>query len=423
MQNRPCHSIFAVMALRILMVCIRNPWPPVDGGSLAMYNMMKGFHKAGHDVTAFSMNTPKHSINLRDMPEAVRLLGEFYSVDVDTEVSYIDLLASLTFSRTLSYQIERFNSRYFRTELREHLRLHRYDVIQFETLYMLPYLDTLSSHGGKPCVVAYRAHNVEHEIWERRANNEENPVKRYAFFATAERIKRYEQQVIGSGAFDALVPISSRDEGILRGLGAKGAVHTCPAGMDLDVVGAPGGEMEYPSVFYLGALDWQPNREGMDWFLKEVWPRVHAQFPNVKFYLAGRNMPDKYLNIHRQNIVPLGEVPDAGAFIRSKAVMVAPIFSGSGMRVKVVEGMAYGKAMVATPMATEGIGVTHGDNIFLADKPGDFAERIAVLIGRRNLYDTIGARAAEFIRKRFDNDQQVKNLLALYTQELAKKSG
>ncbi|RMG61560.1 MAG: glycosyltransferase [Bacteroidetes bacterium] len=407
--------------MRILMVCSKSPWPPVDGGAIAMLNMLQGFHKAGHRVTVLAMNTPKHQADLRDLPARYEYMADFHLVDVDTRVRLLDVLTNFLFSRQ-SYHAVRFRSRLFEEELIRLLQLENgaYDLVQLETLFMLNYSQAIRAHAPR-ALIAFRAHNIEHEIWERRADNEGNPLKRYLFAETAYRMRAFEQKQLAGAGYDVVVPISGRDDAALKKLGARGASYVCPSGMDLPGLDTRPVEVEYPSVGYIGALDWEPNREGIDWFLKEVWPKVHARHPEVPFYLAGRNMPLRMQGLTRHNIKPLGEVPDAAAFLKSKAVMVAPIFSGSGIRIKVVEGMAYGKAIVATTLAAEGIGVRHGDNIFLADTPRDFAERLSALIEHRNLCETIGTRAAEFIQQRFDNDRLVGGLLQFYEKQVARR--
>jgi len=386
--------------------------------------MLRAFHKAGHEVTVLTMNTPKHYLFLRNLPDDILQQAEFYAVDVDTRVRFWDVMANFVFSKQ-SYHVQRFTSGPFRSQLEELLDRQRFDLIQLETLYMAPYLSVIRALAPD-ALVSLRAHNIEHEIWQRRAKNEYNPIKRYIFTETADRIQRYEKQVYTVGNFDVLVPITGRDAGVIKKLGAQMPLHVCPAGYDLSDLDPDYDpdqeeepiEMEYPSVAYLGAMDWEPNREGIDWFLKEVWPLVNSAFPRVKFYLAGRNMPDRYFRLSVSNVEVVGEVPDAGDFLRSKAVAVVPVLSGSGMRIKIIEGMAYGRAVVATTLAAEGIGVTHGDQVFLADEPAQFAECVKVLIEQRSLYDAISQRATEFIEQNFDNDNLVNQLLAFYQKQM-----
>ena len=408
--------------MNLLMLCTKPPWPARDGGTLAMLNMVKAFHRAGHQVTVLAMNTSKHYLYLRDLPEAIQSLADFYLVDVDTKIRLRDVIANFIFSQE-SYHVQRFTSGPFRAQLEELLKRQPYDVVQLEGLYTAPYIDTIREMAPN-AVVALRTHNIEHEIWARRAENETRPLRKYVYMETADRIRAYEEEVFASNPFDVLVPITGRDAGFFKKMGVKTPLHVCPTGYDgadlqpdLDEAEEEV-EMVFPSVGYLGAMDWEPNREGVKWFLEEVWPLVSATFPEVKFSLAGRSMPAKFYRYASDSVQVLGEVPDAARFLESQAILVVPVLSGSGMRIKIIEGMAHGRAIVATHLAAEGIGVTDRDHIFLADDPAEFAERIKVLIEQRALYDAIAQRAAEFIRTRFNNDRLVGNLLNFYQQHL-----
>ena len=408
--------------MNILMLCSKPPWPAKDGGTLAMFNMVQAYHGLGHKVTVLCMNTSKHYLYLRNLPDDIQEMASFIAVDVNTEVSYFDFLANLVFSKD-PYHVQRFTAGSFEIELQRTLRTNTFDIIQLETLFMLPYAEIAKAESD--ALVAFRAHNIEHEIWERRAQNMQNPFKRFAYAETAYRLKNYELAVMKRRPFDVLIPITGRDAGAFRKMGAEMPVHVAGVGMDLESIAQAksGAEVEDQSVFYIGAMDWEPNIEGMDWFLKEVWPKVHKRFPNIRFYLAGRNMPERYLKINRQNIQVLGEVESAVKFIESKGIMVAPILSGSGMRVKVVEGMAHGKAIVATPVAVEGIGPRHGKDIMVEADPDEFAERVIFLLQHKDIYDLLGKNAESFIKRSFDMKKISKDLMGFYKSQLKSKKG
>ncbi|MDX1909266.1 MAG: glycosyltransferase family 4 protein [Bacteroidia bacterium] len=405
----------------ILILCTRVPWPPKDGGSLAMLNMIRAYHKAGLQVTVMCMNTSRHYVQLKTLPADIRQHAEFYAVEVNTDVRTRDMLANFIFSKT-SYHVQRFTSKPFRIELENLLRKKSFDFVQLETLYMAPYIQQIRA-GQPDALIVFRAHNVEHEIWERRAANMDNPLKKYFLDETAFRIKAYEESVLKAGLFDVMVPISGRDEENLKKLGATKPSYVCPAGIDFDTVADQAAEVEFPSVFYLGALDWTPNAEGLDWFLAQVWPRIHSHYPKVPLYIAGRNMPARYSTFTRQQITALGEIDDVAELYQQKAIMIAPILSGSGIRVKILEGMAYGKPIVATSMAAEGIGLTHGDQIMIGDTPDAFANAVSVLIEHPDLCDTIGAHARQFARSRFDSTALTQKLLDYLRKQLAAKRG
>jgi len=157
-------------------------------------------------------------------------------------------------------------------------------------------------------------------------------------------------------------------------------------------------------LFHIGSLDWAPNQEGLIWFIERCWPKIHEQFPDLKFYIAGRNAPDWLVRrFHAPNIVFEGEVADAYQFMNSKSIMVVPLFSGSGMRIKIIEGMALGKPIVSTPIGTEGISTQSGKNILIADNEKEFVADVERLITDNELFQNISRSAIEYIQEKFDN--------------------
>lgn len=419
------------------MLCLKFPYPPKDGGNIAMLNMIDAFDRLGHDLTVLAMNTPKHYFNLRDLPVEWGEKAEYYAVEANTTPNLIDALANLLFSQK-AYHIERFTLKSFDRQLEILLRNHHYDVIQLETLYLTPYLDTIREYAPR-AVVVLRAHNIEHEIWRRKAENESTSLwrslHRFYYQKTAQRLKAYETSFIKNAKknqIDAVIPVTYRDMDIFKKMKCSVPVQFSNIGVEIERLNKWEekhlGETaknpivtEHPSVFYIGAMDWMPNQEGINWFLKRVWPIIHNRYPEVKFYLAGRNMNLDYRTLDAPNLETVGEVEDAYAFMTSKSIMVVPLFSGSGMRVKIVEGMVLGKAIVATTIAAEGIDAKHGRELFLADDPDAFADAVSVLIEKRGTVEAIGANARSFARRRFDNQKIAERILSFYEGAVAKK--
>lgn len=423
--------LFAAMAesMKILLLCSKFPYPPKDGGTVAMFNMIRAFAREGHELTVLAMNTAKHYTYLRDLPKEVLRMAHFHAVDVDTSIRPLDALANLIFSKQ-SYHVLRFTSEGFRKELVGVLRGdgRPFDLVQLETVYMTPYVSTIRKVSPSS-LVSLRSHNVEHEIWERRITKANRPWLRYYFDITADRIRRYESKHIREETYDAIVPITDRDAGQYKEIWKEWnkdsampiPMHVSNAGLDLDVIQDKDAPMEVPSLFYLGALDWHPNIYGLRWFLEKVWPQIHRRYSDIRLYIAGRGMPGDIEHLNMPNVVVLGEVEDAYAYMRSKAIMVVPIFSGSGMRVKIIEGMALGKAIVATTMAVEGLKVRHGNHLLIGDSPGDFADCISVLIENRGMLEVLGRHAKKFSRSKFDNHAIIENLLKFYQKEIDKR--
>ena len=157
-------------------------------------------------------------------------------------------------------------------------------------------------------------------------------------------------------------------------------------------------------MFFIGALDWLPNQKGLIWFLEQVWPKLKNDWPEVHFHVAGRNAPVWLAErLQSQNINFCGEIDDAGDFLSKFQVQIVPLFSGSGIRIKILEGMAMGKAIVATSKAVEGIGITPGKELMIADDADAFMLAIKDLLTHKNKRNSIGAEARAFISKEFDN--------------------
>jgi glycosyltransferase involved in cell wall biosynthesis len=165
-------------------------------------------------------------------------------------------------------------------------------------------------------------------------------------------------------------------------------------------------------------MNWVPNEEGIRWFLTEVWPLLHKDLKDLNLYLAGREMPDWLTNLSLQNVIVLGEVKDAAEFIRSKAICIAPLLSGSGIRVKIIESMALGKAVVSTTVGAEGINYTHGSNILIADSPQDFYHSVKFLYENPEKVSEIGTNARQLIEKEHSTKKIIEELVSFYRQNL-----
>ena len=399
--------------MQILQLMNKVPWPPNDGGAIACLNMTKGFSMLGHEVTVLSMNTSKHHINLKEMPSTIRNQADFHLVEVPAEINWLEAAMNLLFS-DLPYNAQRFISDEFSEQLAQLLTVRTFDVIQLEGLYLCPYIPIIRQYSK--ALISYRAHNIEYEIWDRTAKLSKGWRSKY-LHNLSKRIKRFEISYLN--AYDLLVPITDRDGIILDSLGNSKQRHTSQTGIDFASLVPTSKKLEFPSLFHIGALDWAPNQEGLIWFFDQCWPRIHARNPDLKFYLAGRNAPEWLeRKLKLEGVVYLGEISDAYDFINSKAVMVVPLFSGSGMRIKIIEGMALGKPIVTTDIGTEGIPTKDGHNIMIANNADEFVASIDRLINDRDLFTEIGKNAIGFIQEKFDNLSQAGALIDFYKKQL-----
>lgn len=169
-------------------------------------------------------------------------------------------------------------------------------------------------------------------------------------------------------------------------------------------------------IAFIGGLDWLPNQEGLEWFITKVWHKILNIHPNAELHIAGRNCDD---NLQTQiktfkNVIFYGEVPSSKEFLAAHSILIVPLFSGSGIRVKIIEGMAMGKAIVTTSVGAEGIPIENKKHAFIADSIEDFADAINLLIKNPNLINQIGNNARELAKEHFSLEKLTDDLLDFY---------
>jgi glycosyltransferase involved in cell wall biosynthesis len=397
--------------MNILILSTKMPWPPRDGGAIATLNLATGLARNGADVTLLAMNTGKHYFPPEDIPARIRDILHIRSVDVDTRIRPLALMRNFLFS-SYPYIAERFISEPFRQELEKSLIETDFDIFQIEG----PYLGHYLPFTGKGPIHSLRAHNLEYRIWELRASEEKNPFKRLYFRSLSRRIRELEKRLLRE--LDVLVPISETDAEGFQTMRHDLPVLVCPTGMDLENYPAGYSEGEI-RLFYIGALDWAPNQEGLDWFFRNAWPAILERWPELVLHIAGRNSSHYFTSSHPPNVYQEGEIDDAISFYRENNVMIVPLLSGSGIRIKILEAMAMGKVVISSTIGASGLGVRDGEHLFIADSAADYIRILASLSKHPRLMRETGHQARQFVIENFDNLVLSKRLISFYKAQLA----
>jgi glycosyltransferase involved in cell wall biosynthesis len=397
--------------LNILFICNKSPWPASEGGPIAMNQLIEGLANAGHTVKVLAINTNKYSVKPEDIPES-------YRKKTNIELTYIDLAikpipAFLNLFSNKSYHVERFISNTFRKKLYKILSEQKFDVVQLETLFMSPYIDTIRKYSKAKIVL--RAHNIEHLIWKRVAENSNNLLKKFYVGHLAKTLEAYERKIVS--AFDGIVPITAKDAEFFHSISST-PIMPLPFGVDTEKIKCDFNLKPELALFHIGSMNWIPNEEGIKWFIDDVWPMVEKELPMVKLYLAGREMPDWLLNLNRKNIFVVGEVENAHDFIRSKSISIAPLFSGSGIRIKIIESMALGRTVISTSIGAEGINIEDEKNILIANNAKEYFQAINKLFSQREIADKIGQQARQLIEHEHSTQKLISQLEGFYRQIL-----
>lgn len=398
--------------LNILQLTNKVPYPPKDGGSLAVFNFSKAFSALGHRVFMLAMNTGKHPADVQQVRQDLHGILEIETVEIDNEIHLIPLIINLLTSQ-LPYNAGRFISEAYAKKLQEILQKTRFDFIQIEGIYLMYYVPVIRQFSTAKVIL--RAHNVEHEIWARTANSLKIGVKKAYLNLFQKRVKSLEISILNK--YDALLPITEKDARQLNELGNKKPIQVAAFGFYFaDFQKVKENQTEF-SLFYIGALDWLPNSEGLLWFLKNCWQIIRKKIPNCTLHIAGRNAtPDLERKFQLKGIKYHGEVPDSKIFMKEKSIMIVPLFSGSGMRVKIVEAMAMQKPVISTSLAAEGIDAEHNRAILLADTAKNFVQAVCKLHENQNLRRQIAKNAFSFARKKFDMLTIAQKTLEFYSK-------
>ncbi|MDP4291146.1 MAG: glycosyltransferase family 4 protein, partial [Bacteroidota bacterium] len=397
--------------MKVLLLCNKSPWPPKEGGPIAMHAMIQGLLMAGISVKVLALNTNKYTVDLKEIPEDFRLQTGITFVNIDLSFKPTDAFLNL-FTHE-SYHIKRYMSVEFAKVLTGILKAESFDIIQFESLFLTCYIDLIRQYSSARLVL--RAHNVEHLIWQRLAQETTLPLNKWYLKHLAKTLKAYELSILNE--LDGIAAITTNDEERFRSFGCTKLTGTIPFGISCPQTAPPSTALKPKTLFHIGAMNWLPNQEGIRWFLRECWPMIHVKFPDVRLVLAGREMPGWMLNTVITGVDIMGEVPDATRFMCDNGIMIVPLFSGSGVRVKIIEAMALGKTVISTSIGMEGIKCRPQRDILIADTPEEFLETVISCHNDPEMARQIGENGRKYI---LENHllEKVSGLTNAYYQQL-----
>jgi glycosyltransferase involved in cell wall biosynthesis len=396
--------------MKILVLAPRPIRPEHDGGTVATARCIRGLATAGAEISLISMKTEKHPDAGPDQDGSKPpCLAEYHIVAVDTRIRPAALAHNLLLS-SLPYDIARFRSAAYSEKLREVLGDGHFDIIHCEGLPMALYLEEIRRHSDSPVIL--RAHNLEHKIREMMAARQRSPARKAYLSNLSGRIMKMEREA--AAGFDAVVPISKPDYGWFTEAAGERPVFLSETGAEESVC-TPEPPDNNLHVGFIGSMNWHPNIEGIKWFITSVWPCVLNRIPSATLHIAGKGLrQNDNVLAHGKSIVIEGETDDARAFLASNHVIIAPLFAGSGFRIKIIEAMSAGRAVVATPVAAEGLQAENGRELAVTGNPESFCSELTSLLLDRPKRSAMGQAAADLVRRNYDNNANTALLLEFY---------
>jgi glycosyltransferase involved in cell wall biosynthesis len=360
---------------------------------MAMVSLAQGLVANGVDLTIFALNTSKHFVSqevAREASKGFRISQQYIDNRIKAGAAVWNLLGKDPF------HVSRFFSQDVADALSQLLDKDSFDAIVFESVFMTPYLNLVSSKSRGFLVL--RSHNIEYLIWERVCKETANPFRKWYLQVQTRRLKSYELKI--SRKFSLVAAITPIDAATYATFLPTAQVTVVPFG--ISPVNAPAGlpwQHEGLVIGFLGSMDWMPNEDAVRWFIDEVWPLVLAAGVGVRAIMAGRGMPQDLLGLHLENLSVEGAVTNARDFWARVHLGVVPLRSGSGVRIKVLECMSLGIPVLSTAIGCEGIEAAPNEEILIADDAPSFAKTIINYAMKKAQLQRIGQAATAFIAR------------------------
>lgn len=375
--------------MRILWVKADKLLPIHSGGNIRTYYVLRHL-AARHELTFYSYYGGEpdavYECELKkQLPGSVAVCtGKPELSGLTRGVDYVKHIGERP-----PYAVSRFASGEVQQQLSAWFRERKFDVAVCDFLdAAVNFPDDLSI----PSVLFQ--HNVEAEIWRRHAATAGNPVKKQMYGLEFRKMLRYEEAEVRR--FHHIVAVSENDRALMTRWTDPGRITVIPTGVDLgqyrpDPTAAEPG----PVISFVGAMDWEPNIDGVEYFCSEIFPAIRAEIPEARFRIVGRNPDRRVARWASDSIEVTGRVPEVIQHLRQSAVVIVPLRIGGGTRLKIYEAMATGKSVVSTTVGAEGLDVRHGRDILLADDAKSFAQAVIMLLRDRQLRRSYEKAAAE----------------------------
>lgn len=405
--------------MRILFLTAQLPEPPHAGGTLRTNGLMRALRAAGNEIHILSFGEDNQ---LRINRDSLHEFSTNITIVPPPHRRAFHRLRDLLLTNLADMQ-RRYDSPLYAARLTALLQQERFDLIQIESLEMATYLSTIQ-HVQPHTPVIYDAFNAEYDlqrtIFRTECSNPRRIVGALYSLVQWRRLTRFEREVCQSVAH--VVAVSEADAELFEQLAPDVPISVIPNGIHTERYAVHDSSLnlgEHALVF-TGSMGYRPNVDAAIWFAENILGDVRAQVPDAKFFVVGSH-PHARLDTLREraDIQITGWVPEVNPFLHAAAVYVVPMRMGSGTRLKVLQAMAAGQAVVATTMGAQGLHVTDGVELRIADTAGQFASAIIDLLKHPERREAMGTCAAQYVRENYDWSIIAPRLLAVYADVVA----
>lgn len=388
--------------MRILIISTQFPYPSRSGFEVRVYQLMRQLARR-HEVTLLSYALPEEGEDVAALAAELTVRVVERSASPTKAKRAVQLLS---LASQLPYACREVRSQQMQRAIDELCARVQFDVIQLESVLACQF----SLPAGPKKLLD--EHNIEYELLRRQSEQERSSIRRVYSRVEHARVRRFEQSAWKR--VDGCLVTSERELEIVRRHAPEIAAAVVPNGVDLEYFQATDRPIEPFSAVFNGVLDYRPNVDAALYLVDQIWPLVLEGCPQAQLSLVGRTPASEKRRLRRPGVTVTGEVADLRPYLDRAAVVAVPIRIGGGTRLKVVESLALGKAIVSSSLGCEGIAVTPGRDLLIADDPRSFAERILELFANEALRRELGRNGRALVEHEYSWDlagEQIESLL------------
>lgn len=377
--------------MKLLFLTSRFPYPPHRGDKLKIFNLIKQLSKR-HEITLLSFIQSKKELEY--IPTMKEYCSKIETIHLPVWKSCLGCL-NVLFSTT-PFQVAYFSSSEMAYLIDRELSSSRYDAIHVHLIRMAQFI--LNRKKTAPAILDLT--DAGSLYLERFRDVTPNPVYKAFLNEEWKRIAAYERNL---EYFDKALVCSEIDRDVLKKHAPRAAIDLLYNGIDLEYFSNEQNTKPEPNrIICTGNMKYYPNADGVMYFVEKILPLVKMQAPETVLYIVGQNPPARISRLSGDEIKVTGFVPDIKEYYLKSSIAIAPVRFGAGTLNKVIEPMALGIPVVATPIGVEGLPVEDGVSVLVADTPQKFADAVVRLMKDSHLRQTISENAKSIVRSYYD---------------------
>lgn len=389
--------------MNILVLCKKVPYPSKDGESIVIMKDIEMLKKMGHSLHIACLNTEKHFVNTEKFSEKKMYWDAFFDQKMDTSFHFYHFFSYFFQNKPL--HLVRFWDKSFLNVLKKIIYTQKIDFILCQGLPMIWYAKELQMNFGVK--VIYRAHNIEYKIWNQLAFSSFNLIKKWGYKSIAKSLEAYEKKDLGFCS--SILTLNSNEQDFFQAL----YPHTKCNEIAIYLGNSNPTKKHFPKnkikLLITGSMDWRPNLEGVDWFLTHIWPQLSKE--KFELTIAGKGIEKGLNSINNMSDVTLIETYESVQdLFETNDLLLIPLLSGAGIRIKVLEAMQFGIPFIGTKVALEGI--PEMESCIIENSKNQWVEKINSFFNHSNHLENIAEKnkstytqyfAKEIIRQKWQN--------------------